>query len=75
MKVTPFSLTSLDIQTTWALASIKPTGKQQLDPFKALLRKQNGRWRILTLGTNLHGSGKQYGVPERLWKRWELNGS
>jgi hypothetical protein len=74
VKSTPFTLTSLDIQPRWALAGVTPLTRPTLDPFKALLRKTNGKWRIATLGTNLHGSGKELGVPQRLWKKWELNG-
>jgi hypothetical protein len=74
VKSTPFTLTSLDIQSGWALAGIRPLTHPALDPFKAVLHKTQGKWRIVTLGTNLHGAGKQLGVPQRLWKKWELNG-
>lgn len=38
---------------------------------RAALQKR-GEWKILTLGTNLNGSGKKFGAPRTLWSWWEL---
>lgn len=72
VAVSRFNLTDLDIQSEWALAGIKPLNQSQLDPATILLHKQGGRWKVLTLGTNLHGAGAQFHVPGRLWTKWGL---
>lgn len=55
----------------WALVTIRPAG-DATDPATLLLRKRRGRWKVLVLGTSLYGTGRQYRVPRRLWKRWGL---
>lgn len=71
VKISRFTLTDLDVQSGWALAGVEPAGNSG-DPFMVLLRKRGGRWRMLVLGTNLRGVGRQYNVPRALWDRWDL---
>lgn len=73
VKVTEFNVTDLDVRSAWALAHVEQTGGEPSDPFIVLMRKLRGGWKVLTLGTNLHGAGREYRVPRRLWQKWELN--
>ena len=72
IKVSPFTLTSIDVRSNWALAGVTPSKNQDIDPVSVLLHKVSGKWKVVTLGSNLLGAGKQYGVPRSLWKRWQL---
>ena len=72
IKIGAWKLTSLDVQNRWALAEVEPTGKPQLDSFMTLLHQVRGVWKVMTLGTNLRSSGKKFGAPRRLWKKWNL---
>lgn len=71
-RVAEFTFSDLKIDPAgWALAQIEPVGNAT-DPVTLLLRKRRGRWKVLVLGTSLYGTGGQYGVPRRLWKKWGL---
>ncbi len=72
IKVSPFAVTSMDVRSNWALADVKPLPPQEIDPVSVLLHKVHGTWKVVTLGSNLMGSGKQYHVPRSLWRRWHL---
>lgn len=72
VRVARFALTSLDVRGSWALADVKPLGRDALDPVSVLLHKRRGEWKVETLGGNLRGSGQQFGVPRSLWRRWNL---
>jgi hypothetical protein len=65
------NVAKLDVQGAWALAEITPR-EQQLDDARVLLRKRQGRWKVLVLGTGLYGTGRTYGVPAALRKKWGL---
>ena len=72
-----YYLSSLEIEAPWALAVVTPRRWKPPEPFVPdgaafVLKKQKGQWRILGMGTNLHGLGKKYGVPKCLWKKWFL---
>lgn len=73
VKVGQFTLSSLDVQSGWALAVVEPSGDTPLDPVSVLLRKQRGLWKVLTLGTSLHGTGRSFRVPRSLWRKWGLD--
>lgn len=73
VKVGQFTLSSLDVQSGWALAGVEPSGDTPLDPVSVLLRKQRGLWKVLTLGTSLHGTGRSFRVPRGLWRKWGLD--
>jgi hypothetical protein len=73
VKVSQFTINSLDVQSGWALAGVEPSGDTPLDPVSVLLRKQRGRWKVLTLGTSLHGTGRSFHVPRGLWRKWGLD--
>ena len=66
-----FEVTNLDVQGAWALAEITPR-EQQTDPARVLLRRQRRGWRVLVMGTGLYGTGRTYGVPRPLRKKWGL---
>jgi hypothetical protein len=70
-RLTEFAVTDLKIDSGWAPAQVELAGNAT-DPATLLLRKRGGRWKVLVLGTSLYGSGRQYGVPRRLWKKWGL---
>lgn len=70
-KIGRIKITYLDIETPWAYATIHALDKEIDDPIM-LLHKRGGRWKVITLGTNLQGAGREFGVPHRLWKRWGL---
>ncbi|BCM92901.1 hypothetical protein IAD21_04785 [Abditibacteriota bacterium] len=72
VKISRFNITSIDVSGYWSLANVKPRDNQGLDPISVLLHKVSGKWKVVTLGTNLLGAGKQYNVPRSLWKRWQL---
>ncbi len=71
-RVSQSNLTSLDVQSDWALANVEPVERGRLDPVTLLLHKQRGQWKVLTLGTNLQGAGAKFHVPSRLWTKWGL---
>lgn len=64
-------ITTLDVRGTWALAGISPRNKGT-DDATVLLRKRHGAWKALVLGTALYGTGREYGVPKQLRKKWGL---
>ncbi len=64
-------ITQFDIQGTWALVEIAPRNKST-DTAQVLLRKQRSGWKVLVLGTALYGTGKTYGVPGQLRKKWKI---
>jgi hypothetical protein len=64
-------ITSLDVQGPWALAWIKAR-KPGVDRAMILLKRQGAAWKVLTMGTSLHGTGKTYGAPQALRKKWGL---
>ena len=71
-RLTEFAVGDLKLDPAgWALVQIEPAGNTT-DPAALLLRKLRGRWKVLVLGTSLYGTGRQYGVPRRLWKKWGL---
>ena len=71
-RLTDFTVGDLKLDPAgWALVQIEPAGNAT-DPATLLLRKRRGRWRVLVLGTSLYGTGRQYGVPRRLWRTWGL---
>ena len=70
-RLTEFTVSDLQIDSGWALVTIEPAGNAT-DPATLLLRKQRGHWKVLVLGTSLYGTGRQFRVPRRLWKRWGL---
>lgn len=72
VRIDRFKISSLDIRSGWALASVEPEGDAAFDPVSLLLRRQRGRWKVLTLGTSLMGTGRTYRVPRSLWRRWGL---
>ncbi|RYG54943.1 hypothetical protein EON80_31345 [bacterium] len=72
VKMFPYFLTSLEVRSNWALATVQPTKSRELDPATVLLHKTRGKWKVVTLGSNLHGAGKQFNVPRSLWSRWNL---
>lgn len=64
-------ITKTDVQGAWAHVWAEPR-KRNLDSVQLLLRKQGKGWKVLVMGTSLFGTGKQYGVPNRLRKKWNL---
>lgn len=71
-RLTDFTVGDLKIDPAgWALVQIEPAGNTT-DPATLLLRQRRGRWKVLVLGTSLYGTGRRYGVPRRLWKKWGL---
>lgn len=72
VRVAHFALTSVDVRGSWALADVKPTRADALDPVFVLVHKRRGAWNFVTMGGNLRGSGQQFKVPHALWKRWNL---
>ena len=70
-RLTELTVSDLKIDSGWALVTVEPAGNTT-DPATLLLRKRHGLWKVLVLGTSLYGTGKQYRVPRRLWKKWGL---
>jgi hypothetical protein len=62
----------VDLQGRWATATILDEPGAQTG-WTALLKKANGRWRVLMEGQDFTGAGRKYGVPKHLWKRWYLD--
>lgn len=65
------TVTKLDVQGAWAIATAIPDSRD-MENADVLLRKRNSHWKVLVLGSSLNGTGKQYGVPKSLWKKWGL---
>ncbi len=55
----------------WAVAKVVPLNTYT-DTAVAVLRKDNGTWRILDLGTAVGSDGSNYGIPA--WARARLGG-
>lgn len=73
-----YYLSSLEIEAPWALAVVTPRRWKPPEPFVPdgaafLLKKQEGQWKVLGMGTSLKGFGKKYGIPKHLWKKWLLD--
>lgn len=37
-----------------------------------LLKRQNGKWRVVKMGTDNSGVGEEMHVPKRYWKKWGI---
>lgn len=65
----PFTVTVEKISGDYARAKVTPTGGQT-DPAWVFLKKKNGTWTGLTLGTGFTPDDyKRYGIPAALWVR------